>query len=367
MKHGHALLLLGLLVFTPAQAQEGEFEEESFGEEAFGGSPSEAATGAPTTGEIHRVEQGDTLWDLSNQYLNNPWYWPKVWSYNPQLTNPNWIYPGNRLQFYPSDEDLPTAVDVAAEGFNEEDLEIPGQIDDEDLVRTVGSIVTATQFGASAWGAFQGFMAPGDAMFSGLIDSSFAEETLLTEYDRVYLRLDEPSQPGDRLGVYHRSRKLMHPVTGQFAGYGVELVGQVEVVDEGPQLSVATIQETYKPIRRGDLVGPMPQNWSARIAPQPNRSEVTGYVIEVVVDILDLVGEHHFVYLDVGRRDGVLPGNTMAVLQRGDGYTGRVQGLPFEQVGTIMVTDVSETGATGVVVSSLRDLQPGDRIAMIAD
>src|SRR6185295_1493185 len=33
-------------------------------------------------GEVHTVVKGDTLWDLSQHYLGNPWYWPKVWSYN---------------------------------------------------------------------------------------------------------------------------------------------------------------------------------------------------------------------------------------------------------------------------------------------
>jgi len=43
--------------------------------------------------EEHTVVPGDTLWDLCAKYLNNPWYWPRVWSYNPEISNPHWIYP----------------------------------------------------------------------------------------------------------------------------------------------------------------------------------------------------------------------------------------------------------------------------------
>ncbi len=50
---------------------------------------------------VHTVEKGDTLWDLSSKYLGSPWYWPKVWSYNPQIANPHWIYPGNQVRFFP--------------------------------------------------------------------------------------------------------------------------------------------------------------------------------------------------------------------------------------------------------------------------
>jgi nucleoid-associated protein YgaU len=44
--------------------------------------------------ESYVIQRGDTLWDLSSRYLDSPWYWPKLWSYNPQVENPHWIYPG---------------------------------------------------------------------------------------------------------------------------------------------------------------------------------------------------------------------------------------------------------------------------------
>lgn len=47
---------------------------------------------------IHVVKKGDTLWDLSGRYYGNPWKWPKVWSYNPQIMNPHWIYPGDQIR-----------------------------------------------------------------------------------------------------------------------------------------------------------------------------------------------------------------------------------------------------------------------------
>src|ERR1700682_4166106 len=56
--------------------------------------------GAP---EEYVIVKGDTLWDLSQKFLNNPWYWPKIWSLNPSIENPHWIYPGNRLRIVPSE------------------------------------------------------------------------------------------------------------------------------------------------------------------------------------------------------------------------------------------------------------------------
>ena len=50
---------------------------------------------APSAPEQHRVQRGDTLWDLASIFLKNPWCWPRVWDPNQSLIrDPHWIYPG---------------------------------------------------------------------------------------------------------------------------------------------------------------------------------------------------------------------------------------------------------------------------------
>tara|TARA_R110002050_G_scaffold262506_1_gene402737 strand:- start:889 stop:2022 length:1134 start_codon:yes stop_codon:yes gene_type:complete len=41
------------------------------------------------------VVKGDTLWDISSVFLNQPWLWPKLWRLNPNIHNPHLIYPGD--------------------------------------------------------------------------------------------------------------------------------------------------------------------------------------------------------------------------------------------------------------------------------
>src|SRR5262249_22073705 len=31
---------------------------------------------------------------------HNPWEWPRIWSYNPDLQNPHWIYPGDQIRMH---------------------------------------------------------------------------------------------------------------------------------------------------------------------------------------------------------------------------------------------------------------------------
>jgi len=370
--------LWALLIAPGARAQD-ELENEEFGgqvptdelgfeDERFEGPGEGAPELEPELGETHAVRPGDTLWDLSTEYLNNAWYWPKVWSYNPQLTNPHWIFPGNEVRFYPSDENLPTAVDVASSelGVPDEDLTIPGQVEDDDLVRTIGGIQTTETVPRSVWTAFNGFISQGVNRLSGQITAADTQRVQIDDGSRIYLQLDDPASEGDSMAIYRRRRRVAHPITGEFLGFAVELVGIAEVTRTTPTVTVARVRQAYRIIERGDFVGELPSYWGERVGMQPNEVDTDGYIVETVGDVVAIVGEHHFVYLDRGRADGVQIGNTMRVLHRGDDVTGRVRGLPWEVVGRVMVIDVQEDVSTAVVVSSLRALSVGDRVQMVA-
>ena len=45
----------------------------------------------------HGVVKGDTLWGITSSYLKDPFLWPKVWKANPDIKNPDLIYPGQKV------------------------------------------------------------------------------------------------------------------------------------------------------------------------------------------------------------------------------------------------------------------------------
>jgi hypothetical protein len=51
---------------------------------------------------FHIVRKGDTLWKICGEQFDNSRLWPRIWSFNPQLQNPHWIYPGDQLRLRPA-------------------------------------------------------------------------------------------------------------------------------------------------------------------------------------------------------------------------------------------------------------------------
>src|SRR5688572_24969299 len=97
------LVAVMALVTAPVFAEEEEAEEEAPAAEDAAGAEAAAKVAAPGAEPgaraegVYEVKEGDTLWDITKKELQNPWYWPKVWADNPDITNPNWIYPGAKL------------------------------------------------------------------------------------------------------------------------------------------------------------------------------------------------------------------------------------------------------------------------------
>lgn len=67
--------------------------------------------------DTYTVQKGDTLWSVSQTLFGDPTFWPKIWSLNREtIENPHFIYPGDKVLFYPGTQSDSPALAVAKEG-----------------------------------------------------------------------------------------------------------------------------------------------------------------------------------------------------------------------------------------------------------
>lgn len=77
--------------------------------------PLPAQEGDAATGEEHRVRPGDTLWDLADRYLQDPFAWEELYRVNRELVpEPDRIFPGQLLR-------IPTSLAAAETDAPEEE------------------------------------------------------------------------------------------------------------------------------------------------------------------------------------------------------------------------------------------------------
>jgi hypothetical protein len=320
---------------------------------AGGGSVEPGESSAGAVPEVHVVKKGDTLWDISSFYFHNPYSWPKLWAYNPVITNPHWIYPGDLIHLAPAGAAPPMAT-----GPTPEPTKTPGKISRAEMSSDVFLRQT-------------GFAEPGELKAAGKIIGSKEEKIMLATLDEAYVQFpaDEKVQPGDRLTVYKSIRALEHPVTRKRLGDIVQIFGEVEVksITNG-HIARVLITDCTEDMQRGFRVGPLKRQFKV-VPPKVSNQDLTG----VVVDTLhprEIVGTETLVFVDRGKKDGVEVGNRFLVVRRGDGYQPlRDRGLPVddkrfprETIGELLVLDVRDAVSTGFMLHAAKEALIGDRV-----
>lgn len=375
MRHLLLTAALTMLTFAPTSAFAQSDDEDMQGgddESAPEGSSTIApekrskpsSTGkASSPGTQHTVEKGDTLWDLSQKFLGSPWYWPKVWSYNPEIANPHWIYPGNEVRFYGTGEEVPTQVEV---GQPEEEVEQGEMYDDR--VNQVGQIGFRPKNAVSV--VTPGFVTNREVEDSGAIYGSFAESTMLSFPDRIYVKFKKQPRLGETYLVFRNVGEVIHPVTKDPIGYMTAILAEVKVirVDKNNGATVSLFKQ-YDEVLRGDLVGPVNEPVMRAVAPRPNERDVKDAIL--VADVRrypGMLGEHSLAIIDKGADDGVKVGNVFTFWRQHDPYpqdrlmqpTMTDEEFPREDIGTCIAFEVKAKASICLVSSSLRELVRGE-------
>ncbi|HZF54910.1 MAG TPA: LysM domain-containing protein [Polyangiaceae bacterium] len=243
--------------------------------------------------EAHTVRRGDTLWDISNRYYQNPYGWPRLWAQNPQILNPHWIYPGDRLRL--REEGDPRRSQDRILGRKRQ---VPPKTV---FLRESGWVDDVAK---DTWGKVVG--SPEDQM-------------LLSEGDDIYAQIegDHPVSVGQELTIFRPLRDVKDKDDGA-KGQLVAVRGTARVDRYNPKTRMvkARIIESLDIIERGEKLGPVTRRFDV-VAPVASGVDVEARIL-ASVDPLQIYGNHHLVFLDKGEKDGVKVGQRFFAVRRGD-------------------------------------------------
>lgn len=353
-------------------------------------------TSLPPDAKVHVVVPGDTLWDLSRQYLGNPYLWPQIWERNQYVLDAHWIYPGDPIvvgiNVTPADavgametEEVAPAqmaetaaepqaaasrVDAAAARRNtpvplgsESDIYCTGYIGEleetfpttvigseyETLVPRLDSLQIWTQATGSTFGGaattLKYELSVGDILY---LDGGRAAGL---SPGQVYMAV-EPKYP------------VRHPATRDVIGRFYAYQGRVRVLTVQEDRAIAEIVQSCSGIHVGATLRPFepePVPLARRPTPRPFNDPTTADLsaapaIVLADSTLFTLGQDHVVFIDRGEGDDVYPGDMFTI------YRESGRGLPPVAVGELAVLSVRERSAVAKILESRFPVHLGDRL-----
>jgi hypothetical protein len=250
----------------------------------------------------HLVRRGDTLWGICGEYFENPYQWPRVWSYNPQIKNPHWIYPGDEVHL----RDMTGAS--ATPGLPTANVPLPYQ--QQTLVDRRRQVPSGTVFLRD-----QGWIHDDADEVWGDVTGSSTETMFLTQGNEIYLHIDKGHEV--TLG---QELTLFKPVKSAAAGTLVQIEGtaRIDAWNAQDRVARAQIVESLNVVERGTRVGPLTRKF-AIVPPVRNEVEVQAHVL-VSIHPEEFWGQNAVVFIDKGEAAGLKPGNMLQIIRRGDAW-----------------------------------------------
>jgi len=311
------------------------------------------------------VKEGDTLWDLCEQYLGDPFLWPKIWALNPQVENPHLIEPGDKIKF-----NLKTG-EMKIMPKNQMNATNINNFDDESFNKNTGVTVadkknfmfsnrknnnTTNQVTVRN----EALLTDKKFKKSGKISSSKEEKVLLSRNDEVYLKFKnlDKIKPGDKYNVYKIRKKLKHPLRDKEYGYLIDILGELTISGKTKSKAIAVITNSYQEIERGDYVVPkIDLALSVEKISSPRR--IDGHIIDFSKKH-DNIANKELAFIDKGSNDGIKKGMILRIIRDKDPITNEY--IPTFQIGKLIVMSTNKNTSTVFIMVATQNIKKGDRI-----
>jgi hypothetical protein len=298
----------------------------------------------------YTVVKRDTLWDISNAELKDPFLWPKIWQENTSIKNPDKIYPGEKIKiplYLLQKEIVPETRPVPkAEIKPEMKMEKPPE-----MVRVAPPrkeyLVNKHLLIAS------GYIADSIPEVGEITDTQHSHKTMLSKGDYAYIQTNSSVKKGEKFFIFQVAEKVIHPKTGKKLGYLIEVLGTAEVDSIEKNDTKVIITNSFADI----LVGSLLSNYykiEPPIAPKnPGKPDINGYVVATRQLHAETGMWGDIVYIDKGSDDGLDVGDMLATM--------RQSGHKIMN-GSIQIISLKRSTATAIIRKTKTEIRVGDSV-----
>ncbi len=314
--------------------------------------------------DVYVVKKGDTLWDISGRFLEKPWLWPEIWRVNPQIENPHLIYPGDRitLQWVNGQPQLTLERGDAGRTYRM----TPGT---EKLEPHVRATPLESAIPAIRLDAIQAFLVDNRVVEPGALDDApyvlqgEGERIVVGAGDRLYVRGELADN--QTFSIVRKGPLYVDPDSNEVLGREATYIGLGESLAQDGDIATMRVQSSREEIQVDDRILPTEERrLDSTFYPSAPSKDMEGQIISVFGGVTQ-VGQFDVVVINRGEREGLVPGNVLAIYKRGalarDRVANETVRLPSERAGLMMVFRTFDKLSYALVLETERPLAVFDQ------
>jgi len=254
----------------------------------------------------YTVQESDSLWNIAEQFLQDPERWPEIWQPDPYLDNADLIYPGDILSI----NIVRGAPRIAIKRGDREVENLGPQIREETLQSAIPAIPLE-----AIENSFTRNRIIDQALYDGApyIIQNIGDNLAITTGDEVYARGEWPAGTTS-FEVYRPSREYLDDEDENLAGIELEYLGFATINSaEEDGIRRLLINNSSKEIRVGDrLLTREVQRIGATIFPAEPVTEVEGQILSIL-NTEAMASQLDTVVINLGLDDRLAVGDILAV------------------------------------------------------
>ncbi|MDO8695644.1 MAG: LysM peptidoglycan-binding domain-containing protein [Pseudomonas sp.] len=310
--------------------------------------------------ETYTVVKGDTLWDISGRFLSQPWKWPELWQGNPQIKNPNLIYPGDTLSLTYVNGQPRLTLNRGQSGGT---VKLSPTVRSTPMAQAIPTIPleTINSF------LFNNRIVNDEKEFSAApyVLAGAGESVVMGAGQSIYAR-GKFAEEQPAYGIYRQGKTYTDPKTKEFLGINANVIGNAEAGAVEGDITTLKLTRTNEEVRLGDRLFPTDERAvNSTFSPSEPTKPIDGVIIDIPRGV-NQIGSMDVVTINKGKRDGLVEGNVLAVMKTGETVRDRVTGesikVPDERGGLLMIFSTFDKISYGLVLVADRDLALQDKV-----